>query len=126
VTPRRAREISALSARADVSARIDGLACFVPRSSPTRTVGFAPSAKRMEAGTAPPVLRNDSRTDSHKKPAHKHDCCHSVAASVSGCQRPGVLGLALTGILYPRRFLLPVRDARRPLAHDGAVSTSIA
>jgi ribosomal protein S9 len=32
----------------------------------------------MEAGRCPASLANDSRTDSHKKPAHKHASRHKA------------------------------------------------
>ena len=71
----------------------------------------------MEAGHCPASLANDSRTDSHKKPTHKHDCCHSVGCQCQWVQSPGVLGLALTGITLSASPLLPVRDAGHPVAH---------
>ena len=71
----------------------------------------------MEAGHCPASLANDSRADSHKKPAHKHDCCHSVGCQCQWVQSPGVLGLALTGITLSASPLVPVRDARHPVAH---------
>jgi hypothetical protein len=71
----------------------------------------------MEAGHCPADPANDSRTDSHKNPAHKHDCCHSVGCQCLWVQSPGVLGPALTGIALSASLPLPVRDARPPVAH---------
>jgi disulfide bond formation protein DsbB len=70
----------------------------------------------MEAGHCPVDLANDSRTDLHKNPAHKHDCCHSVGCQCHWVQSPGVLGLALMGIAVSASLLLPVCDARHPVA----------
>ena len=54
---------------------------------------------------------------SHDNPANKHDCCHSFGCQCHSAQSPVVLGLLRTSAALSALLLLPVIDARLPVAH---------
>src|ERR1700737_2302591 len=83
----------------------------------------------MEAGRCPAHQSKYSRTDerrvagastsspsSHDNPASKHDCCRSPGCQCHYAQSPGVLDLPRTSAAFSALLLLPVFDARPPVA----------
>jgi hypothetical protein len=99
-------------------------------AAPTEPQMNGMQAGGMQAGHCPGHQSKDSRTVegggsgastsapfSHDDPADKHDCCRSVG----GCQchyaqSPGALDLPRTSITFSALLLLPVFDARPPVA----------
>jgi hypothetical protein len=82
-----------------------------------------------DAKHCPDHPSKDSRTDvrhaagastgassSHNIPAHKHDCCGSLDCQCHGAQGPGVLDLPLASAVCSASMLLPLLDARPPVA----------
>jgi hypothetical protein len=50
------------------------------------------------------------------EPAPKHDCCHSVGCQCHCAQSPGVLDLPVASAALSSSLLLPIFDARPPIA----------
>jgi hypothetical protein len=83
----------------------------------------------MKAGHCSGHQSNDPRTiqggagastsapPSHDNPANKHDCCRSLGCQCHYAQTPVVLGLLRTSAAFSALLLLPVIDARLPVAH---------
>jgi len=88
-----------------------------------------PQMNGMEAGHCPGHQPKDSRTvegggagasssapSSRDNPANEHDCCRSVGCQCHYAQSPGVLDLPRTSAAFSTLLLLPVFDARPPVA----------
>lgn len=86
-------------------------------------------ARGVDARHCPHHASKDSRTDGrggagastsarspHNIPAQKHDCCVSLDCQCHCAQGPGVLDLPLASVVYSASFLLPLFDARPPVA----------
>jgi hypothetical protein len=58
-----------------------------------------------------------SAPSSHDNPANKHDCCHSFGCQCHSAQSPAAPGLLRTSAALSALLLLPVIDARLPVAH---------
>jgi hypothetical protein len=80
---------------------------------------------RTEAGRCPThqakISRGNATTStsslpSHKSPAPTHDCCHSQGCLCHCAQSSGVLDLARVSAAPSFSLLLPVFDARPPVA----------
>jgi hypothetical protein len=83
----------------------------------------------MKAGHCAGHQSNDSRSiqggaaastsapPSHDNPANKHDCCRSFGCQCHYAQTPAVFGLPRTSAALSALLLLPVFDARLPVAH---------
>jgi hypothetical protein len=67
---------------------------------------------RAEASTSAPP---------HNDPAHQHDCCGSLDCQCHGAQGPGALDLPVASAVGSASFLLPVFDARPPVARTNEV-----
>jgi hypothetical protein len=82
----------------------------------------------MKAGHCASHQSNDSSTiqggagastsapPSHHNPANKHDCCRSLGCQCHYAQTPAVPGLLRVSAAYSAFLLLPVFDARLPVA----------
>jgi hypothetical protein len=53
---------------------------------------------------------------SHNDLAHTHDCCGSLDCQCHCAQGPVVLDLPLAGVISPATFLVPLVNARPPVA----------
>ncbi len=86
-------------------------------------------ASGMDARHCPDHPSKDLRTDekrgagaqtsapsSHDNPVRNHDCCGSLDCQCHGAQGPGALDLPLASVVGSASFLLPVFDARPPVA----------
>lgn len=83
----------------------------------------------MKAGHCAGHQSNDSRSiqggpgastsapSSRDNPVNKHDCCHSFGCQCHSAQSPVVPGLLRTSAALSALLLLPVIDARLPVAH---------
>jgi hypothetical protein len=92
----------------------------------------APSERQMngmQAGHCPGHQSKDSTTvegggagastsapSSHINPADNHDCCHSLSCQCQYAQSPVMLDLPRTSAGFSPLLLLPVLDARHPVA----------
>jgi len=59
-----------------------------------------------------------SAPSSHDNPDSKHDCCRSLGCQCHSAQSPVVPGLLRTSAALSALLLLPVIDARLPVAHS--------
>jgi hypothetical protein len=88
-----------------------------------------PQTNGMEAGHCPGHQSTDSRPvkrgsagvstgapSSHDNSGNKHDCCRSVGCQCHYAQSPGILDLPRTSAAFSGLLLLPVFDARPPVA----------
>jgi hypothetical protein len=93
-----------------------------------------PQTNGMEAGHCPGHQSKNSRTveedragvstsapSAHDNSANKHDCCRSVGCQCHYAQSPGVLDLPRTSAAFSALLLLPVLDARHPVARTNRV-----
>ena len=94
--------------------------------------GTAPPERQMtgvEEGHCPGHQTNDSRMNEGTaagastgapsllaNPVSKHDCCRSSGCQCHSAQSPGVLSLPQTSAAFSAWLLLPVFDARPPVA----------
>jgi hypothetical protein len=98
-----------------------------------QAVGASPDRQMdgMEAGHCPAQSSKDSTTDqgygagaptsapsSHNHPAGKHDCCRSLSCGCYCAQSPTALDRPLPSHALSTSVLLPILDARTPVARS--------
>src|SRR5258708_38974232 len=78
--------------------------------------GHQPKDSRSVDGGGAGASTRASPSHGTSAPAHKHDCCGSLDCQCHCAQAPGVLNLPLTSVVCSASFLMPLFDARPPVA----------